>query len=61
MNYPNEQVWISGGIPLMNIKWTRWNGNMTRNIWVTDIDKNIEDITGMFCFNTSFTTLHRNI
>eukprot|EP01084_Bolivina_argentea_P212574 361296_1 len=35
-SFPNEQVWISGGVLLNNLKWTRYNDtNVSHNIWMT--------------------------
>ena len=41
-SYPNEQVWISGGVLLDNLKWTRYNdGNSSHNIWMTQLPQSL--------------------
>lgn len=35
-NYPGEEAWISGGVPLQ-VNWKSYNVSNGANVWVTDI------------------------
>jgi hypothetical protein len=35
MNYPGEEVWISGGSPLTDLAWTKYNVSSDSNVWQT--------------------------
>lgn len=50
-NYPKEEAWLSGGIPL-STKWTPYNTAAGANIYVTDVDPSISDITGLMTLQT---------
>eukprot|EP01083_Nonionella_stella_P190494 705505_1 len=39
IGYPTEDVWISGGARINDLKWTKYNdGNASHNIWMTPLD-----------------------
>lgn len=46
MNYPGEEVWVSGGVPLKT-NWMEFDVQGDSNIYVTDIDPSIKDIPGL--------------
>ena len=41
--------WISGGVPLYNMKWSEWKSplNSSWNIWVADVPASVTGITGL--------------
>ena len=44
-SYPNEQVWISGGVHvnINDFQWTKYQNKNNHNIWMTKLDDNLVD------------------
>eukprot|EP01060_Flectonema_neradi_P033223 TRINITY_DN550_c0_g1_i1.p1 TRINITY_DN550_c0_g1~~TRINITY_DN550_c0_g1_i1.p1 ORF type:complete len:848 (+),score=215.29 TRINITY_DN550_c0_g1_i1:43-2586(+) len=45
-NYNGEEAWMSGGVELQT-NWQEYNTRDGKNIWVTDIGNEIDDILGL--------------